>query len=108
MACGTPVVAWRYGSVPEVIEDGVTGFIVESVAEAVEAGEMALPGWIAERADRCSKSGSTCRGWHGSTSTFIGRWQSGNRGVGNPFRPPLQQLAVRDRKRFLPSREFRP
>jgi glycosyltransferase involved in cell wall biosynthesis len=34
MACGTPVIAWRRGSVPEVIEDGVTGFIVETEAEA--------------------------------------------------------------------------
>ena len=30
MACGTPVVAWRRGSVPEVIDDGVTGFVVET------------------------------------------------------------------------------
>jgi len=37
MACGTPVVAWRCGSVPEVVEDGVTGFVVESVPEAVHA-----------------------------------------------------------------------
>jgi glycosyltransferase involved in cell wall biosynthesis len=37
LACGTPVIAWRRGSVPEVIEDGVTGFIVESVDAAVEA-----------------------------------------------------------------------
>ena len=37
MACGTPVIAWPRGSVPEVIEDGVTGFIVESEAEAVAA-----------------------------------------------------------------------
>lgn len=37
MACGTPVIAWRNGSVPEIIEDGVTGFIVESEAEAVAA-----------------------------------------------------------------------
>ena len=29
MACGTPVIAFNRGSVPEVIEDGVTGFIVE-------------------------------------------------------------------------------
>ena len=34
MACGTPVIAWRRGSVPEVIEDGVTGIVVESVEEA--------------------------------------------------------------------------
>src|SRR5690606_17256784 len=37
MACGTPVIAFRGGSVPEVIDDGVTGFIVESIEEAVEA-----------------------------------------------------------------------
>ena len=36
-ACGTPVVAYRRGSVPEVIEDGVTGFVVSSLPEAVEA-----------------------------------------------------------------------
>jgi glycosyltransferase involved in cell wall biosynthesis len=37
LACGTPVVAWRNGSVPEVIEDGVTGFVVDNLAEAAEA-----------------------------------------------------------------------
>ena len=37
MACGTPVVAFRHGSVPEVIDDGVTGFIVENEDEAVAA-----------------------------------------------------------------------
>jgi glycosyltransferase involved in cell wall biosynthesis len=37
MACGTPVIAWNRGSVPEVIEHGVTGFIVNSEAEAVAA-----------------------------------------------------------------------
>ena len=34
MACGTPVIAFRNGSVPEIIDDGVTGFIVEDEAEA--------------------------------------------------------------------------
>jgi len=37
MACGTPTIAFGCGSVPEVIEDGVTGFIVNSEAEAVRA-----------------------------------------------------------------------
>jgi glycosyltransferase involved in cell wall biosynthesis len=37
MACGTPVIAMRNGSVPEVVDQGVTGFIVESEAEAVAA-----------------------------------------------------------------------
>ncbi|WP_456431806.1 glycosyltransferase family 4 protein [Thermosulfuriphilus sp.] len=39
LACGTPVIAWRCGSVPEVIEEGVAGFIVESLEEAVVAVE---------------------------------------------------------------------
>src|SRR5512132_136796 len=37
MACSTPVIAFRAGSVPEVIDDGVTGFIVDSEEEAVQA-----------------------------------------------------------------------
>jgi glycosyltransferase involved in cell wall biosynthesis len=37
LACGTPVIAWRSGPVPEVIDDRRTGFLVESVAEAVAA-----------------------------------------------------------------------
>lgn len=36
MSSGTPVVAWRNGSVPEVIEHGVGGVIVESIEEAVQ------------------------------------------------------------------------
>jgi glycosyltransferase involved in cell wall biosynthesis len=37
MACGTPVIAFNCGSVPEVMDDGVTGFIVNNVDEAVAA-----------------------------------------------------------------------
>jgi glycosyltransferase involved in cell wall biosynthesis len=37
MACGTPVVAWRNGSVPEVVADGETGFVVSSVKEMAAA-----------------------------------------------------------------------
>jgi glycosyltransferase involved in cell wall biosynthesis len=37
MACGTPVIAWNYGAVPEVIDEGVTGFIVNSEEEALAA-----------------------------------------------------------------------
>jgi glycosyltransferase involved in cell wall biosynthesis len=50
LACGTPVIAWRRGSVPEVLEDGVTGWIVDSVDEAVAA---------VERIDRLGRS--SCR-----------------------------------------------
>jgi len=37
MACGTPVIAFNNGSVPEVLTDGVTGFIVENEAQAIAA-----------------------------------------------------------------------
>jgi glycosyltransferase involved in cell wall biosynthesis len=37
MACGTPIITWGNGSVPEVMEDGVTGFVADSVEEAVQA-----------------------------------------------------------------------
>ena len=37
MACGTPVIAYRSGAVPEVIDEGRTGFIVEGLEDAIEA-----------------------------------------------------------------------
>jgi glycosyltransferase involved in cell wall biosynthesis len=37
MACGTPIVAYRHGSVPEIMEEGVTGFIVDGLDAAVQA-----------------------------------------------------------------------
>jgi glycosyltransferase involved in cell wall biosynthesis len=37
MACGTPVIAFRCGSVPEVVDDGITGFVVDGEQEAVQA-----------------------------------------------------------------------
>jgi glycosyltransferase involved in cell wall biosynthesis len=37
MACGTPVIAWRCGSVPEIVEDGVNGVMVSEMSEAEAA-----------------------------------------------------------------------
>jgi len=37
MACGTPVIAFQNGSVPEIMENNVTGFVVNSVTEAIDA-----------------------------------------------------------------------
>lgn len=39
MACGTPVIAFNCGSVPEIMEDGLTGFVVEDIDGAVAATE---------------------------------------------------------------------
>jgi len=39
LACGTPVIAYRRGSVPEVLDDGVTGFVVTGLEDAARAAE---------------------------------------------------------------------
>jgi glycosyltransferase involved in cell wall biosynthesis len=39
LACGTPVIAYRQGSVSEVLDDGLTGFIVDDLEDAVHAAE---------------------------------------------------------------------
>jgi glycosyltransferase involved in cell wall biosynthesis len=51
MACGTPVIAFRNGSVPEIVEDGLNGYVVESVDEAALA---------VERLTRLSRSACRC------------------------------------------------
>jgi len=50
MACGTPVVAFRNSSIPEVVDQGTTGFIVDTVDDAVHAVHRA-----------CSLDRTTCR-----------------------------------------------
>src|SRR5690348_3448052 len=37
LACGTPVIAYRRGSIPEILEDGVTGFVCDTLTEMVAA-----------------------------------------------------------------------
>ncbi|HZS11855.1 MAG TPA: glycosyltransferase family 4 protein [Nitrospirales bacterium] len=39
LACGTPILAYRRGSIPEIVEDGLTGYITENVDEMAEAVE---------------------------------------------------------------------
>jgi glycosyltransferase involved in cell wall biosynthesis len=41
MACGTPTIAFKRGSVPEVITNGVSGFVVDNMDEAVDASRQA-------------------------------------------------------------------
>ncbi|MEU1970039.1 glycosyltransferase family 4 protein [Microbacterium sp. NPDC019599] len=42
MACGTPVIAYRRGSMPEVVDDGVTGFVVDGREQAIAAVDRAV------------------------------------------------------------------
>jgi len=46
LACGTPVIAYRHGSVPELIEHGITGFIVDNQQQAIEAARNV---WLIDR-----------------------------------------------------------
>jgi glycosyltransferase involved in cell wall biosynthesis len=43
MACGTPVIARRCGSIPEVVDDGVTGFVFERDEDAVDLLKRRVP-----------------------------------------------------------------
>jgi glycosyltransferase involved in cell wall biosynthesis len=52
LACGVPVIAFDGGSVPEIIEDGVTGFVVSTLEEAVAATRRV--GEISRRACRAA------------------------------------------------------
>ncbi len=47
MACGTPVIGWRCGSVPEVVTDGVSGFVVDSIEQAVDT--VGRVQWLSRR-----------------------------------------------------------
>src|SRR4029453_7652480 len=42
MMCGTPVVAYRRGALPETVDDGLTGILVDDIAGAVAAGPRAV------------------------------------------------------------------
>ncbi|WP_411124665.1 glycosyltransferase [Streptomyces sp. x-19] len=77
MARGTPIVALRRGSVPEVIEDGVTGLICEAPEELVPAG--------------CHRSrlrgGVSPAGHHGTEVSGGSRQRAGRRAGQEPASP---------------------
>ena len=73
MACGTPVIAFRSGSVPEVIDDGVTGFIVPGEAEAVQRSE-GFPNSIGARCECSSRKGLPQSEWRRSISVATRHW----------------------------------
>jgi glycosyltransferase involved in cell wall biosynthesis len=52
MSAGTPVIAWRHGSAPEVIDDEISGFIVDSIDEAVSAVHV-VRGMRRDRVRQC-------------------------------------------------------
>ena len=62
MACGTPVLALRRGSVEELVEEGLTGRIVDSIEAATAACRTSSPS-TAGRCVGALKSGSLPRVW---------------------------------------------
>ena len=62
MACGTPVIAWRRGSVPEIVDHGVTGFVVENETQAIEAISASID-WIVKTSDKCLSGDLRPEGW---------------------------------------------
>ena len=73
MACGTPVIAFNRGSVPEIVEDGVTGFIVEDETSAVGAVQPAAAICRARASASASRSASPRAAWRRIISTALPR-----------------------------------
>ena len=63
LACGTPVIAMRHGSVPEVIEHGRTGFIVETADEMVEASRASTRSTRPSAAGRSRSASAATPSW---------------------------------------------
>jgi glycosyltransferase involved in cell wall biosynthesis len=69
MASGTPVIAWRRGAMPEIVEDGVTGFLVDDVDAAVAAvGHLREidPGACRRRVEESFSRQAMARGYEGA------------------------------------------
>jgi len=73
MACGTPVIAFRSGSVAEVVDDGVTGFVVDGEAKAIRrpSGSANSTGG---RYVRVSSSALQRSGWRKTTFVIMKGW----------------------------------
>jgi glycosyltransferase involved in cell wall biosynthesis len=71
MACGTPVVAFRCGSVPEVVDDGVTGFVVDAddALSAIDAPPRSIAAMCATALNSASQPAAWPRITSGFTAT---------------------------------------
>src|SRR5262249_19712557 len=83
LACGTPVIAWRNGSVPEGIDDGVTGLVVDDIDGAVRAGGRGPGLCRGPGAQGVGERGAAPRGWPATTWTITVRWSAGWRRQGD-------------------------
>lgn len=78
LACGTPVIAGRFGSVPEIISDGKTGFICDSVEEMVLACQrigQILPEECRRQVEKRFCSSVMAKGYEQAYAKIIGNAQ---------------------------------
>lgn len=79
MACGTPVIAWPCGAVPEVIDDGVTGLIVDTVEAAIHAVSQVSAldrGRVRETFERRFSAETMARGYLRIYESLVARSQN--------------------------------
>ena len=97
MACGTPVVAFRCGSVPEVMRDGVSGFVVDTIDAAVSATARAVELPRAGVPAATSRSASRRRAWR---TDYVAVYKRADRERAPPQRPGADGVrAGGDRRR---------
>ncbi|HEY7036286.1 MAG TPA: glycosyltransferase family 4 protein [Thermomicrobiales bacterium] len=96
MATGTPVVAARAGSVPEVVEDGVTGFVCETISEMIDAiprvKELDRRA-CRERVERLFSPQAMADGYERAYASLLGTPQPGN-GVHRDARERRETVAA--------------
>jgi glycosyltransferase involved in cell wall biosynthesis len=95
MACGTPIVAFRRGSVPEVVEDGLTGVVVNDAAEAIEAlpRALALPrDAIRRRFEERFTAGRMASDYVRVYERLLAEGRARHRAVGERSRTPVPQV----------------
>jgi glycosyltransferase involved in cell wall biosynthesis len=71
MACGTPVLAFRCGSVPEIVDEGMSGMIVETMEEAIAAVPRLLT-MDRQTVRKQFELRFSSAGWRMTTFAFIG------------------------------------
>ena len=102
MACGTPVLAFGKGSVPEVIEDGLSGYLVDTEQEAVAV----LPQTLLldrRRVSAASRNASPHPGWRRTTVAVYEKLLQRSVGDGVANRPSLIGDALHQKRqaRFI-------
>ena len=94
MAAGTPVVAYARGSMPEVVDEGVTGFLVHDAGTAVAAVDRAVRARSGGGAPAWPRPGSARTGWSPTTLPCMNRSSGDISGAlfqryrGNPILSP--------------------